>query len=107
MVVMDQLFVVFEKHQYYNISDLIRLTNQPIVSCFNFILTLWDGGWGKGIKVVMDKLFSVFEKHQYYNISNLVRLTSQPIVSPFVLIFPLLLLSFSTHFYTPLFGPCQ
>ena len=43
-VVMDKLFSVFEKHQYYNISDLVRLTNQPIVSCFNFILTL--GGEG-------------------------------------------------------------
>ena len=30
--VMDKLFSVFEKHQYYNISDLVRLTNQPIVS---------------------------------------------------------------------------
>lgn len=29
-VVMDKLFSVFEKHQYYNISDLVRLTNQPI-----------------------------------------------------------------------------
>lgn len=28
--VMDKLFSVFEKHQYYNISDLVRLTNQPI-----------------------------------------------------------------------------
>ena len=31
-MVMDKLFSVFEKHQYYNISDLVRLTNQPIVS---------------------------------------------------------------------------
>lgn len=28
--VMDKLFNIFEKHQYYNISDLVRLTNQPI-----------------------------------------------------------------------------
>ena len=45
-VVMDKLFSVFEKHQYYNISDLVRLTNQPIVSCFSFILTLEVGGGG-------------------------------------------------------------
>ena len=33
---MDKLFEIFEKHQYYNIQDLVRLTNQPIVSflCF-------------------------------------------------------------------------
>ena len=47
MVVMDKLFSVFEKHQYYNISDLVRHTNQPIVSCFSFILTLEVGGGGE------------------------------------------------------------
>jgi transcription initiation factor TFIIF subunit beta len=30
------LFAAFEKHQYYNIKDLVKLTNQPVVrkSCF-------------------------------------------------------------------------
>lgn len=28
--VMDMLFNAFEKHQYYNIKDLVKLTNQPI-----------------------------------------------------------------------------
>jgi transcription initiation factor TFIIF subunit beta len=28
--VMDMLFNAFEKHQYYNIKDLVTLTNQPI-----------------------------------------------------------------------------
>lgn len=28
--VQNKLFEVFEKHQYYNIQDLVRLTNQPI-----------------------------------------------------------------------------
>lgn len=28
--VMNKLFAGFEKHQYYNIQDLVRLTNQPI-----------------------------------------------------------------------------
>lgn len=27
---MDMLFNAFEKHQYYNIKDLVTLTNQPI-----------------------------------------------------------------------------
>lgn len=27
---MDMLFHAFEKHQYYNIKDLVTLTNQPI-----------------------------------------------------------------------------
>ena len=30
--VQDLLFAAFEKHQYYNIKDLVRITNQPIVS---------------------------------------------------------------------------
>lgn len=29
--VMDMLFAAFEKHQYYNIKDLVKLTNQPVV----------------------------------------------------------------------------
>jgi transcription initiation factor TFIIF subunit beta len=28
--VMDMLFNAFEKHQYYNIKDLVNITNQPI-----------------------------------------------------------------------------
>lgn len=27
---MDMLFNAFEKHQFYNIKDLVNLTNQPI-----------------------------------------------------------------------------
>ena len=30
--VMDMLFSAFEKHQYYNIKDLGKITNQPMVS---------------------------------------------------------------------------
>lgn len=30
--VMDMLFAAFEKHQYYNIKDLVTITRQPIVS---------------------------------------------------------------------------
>jgi len=30
--VQDLLFAAFEKHQYYNVKDLVRITNQPIVS---------------------------------------------------------------------------
>ena len=29
--VMDMLFAAFEKHQYYNIKDLVKITNQPVV----------------------------------------------------------------------------
>ena len=36
--VMNKLFEVFEKHQYYNIQDLVRLTSQPIVSSFTDII---------------------------------------------------------------------
>lgn len=28
--VLDMLFNAFEKHQYYNIKDLVKFTNQPI-----------------------------------------------------------------------------
>ena len=30
--VMDMLFAAFEKHQYYNVKDLVGITKQPIVS---------------------------------------------------------------------------
>lgn len=30
--VMDMLFSAFEKHQYYNIKDLVDITKQPVVS---------------------------------------------------------------------------
>lgn len=29
--VLDMLFAAFEKHQYYNIKDLVKITNQPVV----------------------------------------------------------------------------
>ncbi|XP_052782855.1 general transcription factor IIF subunit 2-like [Mya arenaria] len=29
-VVKNRLFEIFEKHQYYNIQDLVKLTNQPV-----------------------------------------------------------------------------
>jgi len=28
--VLEMLFAAFEKHQYYNVKDLVRITNQPI-----------------------------------------------------------------------------
>ena len=31
-VVQNALFAAFEKHQYYNIKDLERITKQPVVS---------------------------------------------------------------------------
>lgn len=30
--VLDMLFSAFEKHQYYNIKDLVDITKQPVVS---------------------------------------------------------------------------
>jgi len=32
--VLDMLFAAFEKHQYYNIRDLVKITRQPIVNIF-------------------------------------------------------------------------
>uniref|UniRef100_A0A673IFT7 General transcription factor IIF subunit 2 n=1 Tax=Sinocyclocheilus rhinocerous TaxID=307959 RepID=A0A673IFT7_9TELE len=31
--VLEMLFSAFEKHQYYNIRDLVDITKQPVVSC--------------------------------------------------------------------------
>lgn len=31
-LVLDMLFSAFERHQYYNIKDLVDLTKQPVVS---------------------------------------------------------------------------
>lgn len=36
-IVQNTLFTAFEKHQYYNIKDLERLTKQPVVSIYNNI----------------------------------------------------------------------
>lgn len=36
--VLDMLFAAFEKHQYYNIRDLVKITRQPIVNIFLIIL---------------------------------------------------------------------
>ena len=54
--VLDKLFNIFEKHQYYNISDLVRLTNQPIVSTAGWqnLLALWLMSWN------FDTLFQTF-----------------------------------------------
>lgn len=30
--VLEMLFSAFEKHQYYNIKDLVEITKQPVVS---------------------------------------------------------------------------
>jgi len=30
--VMEMLYSAFEKHQYYNVKDLVQITKQPIVS---------------------------------------------------------------------------
>lgn len=38
--VLDMLFAAFEKHQYYNIRDLVKITRQPIVSSTNIFYTL-------------------------------------------------------------------
>lgn len=34
--VLDMLFAAFEKHQYYNIRDLVKITRQPIVNIFTY-----------------------------------------------------------------------
>lgn len=35
--VLDMLFAAFEKHQYYNIRDLVKITRQPIVSVPSYV----------------------------------------------------------------------
>lgn len=37
-VVQNVLFAAFEKHQYYNIKDLEKITKQPIVSKINIFI---------------------------------------------------------------------
>lgn len=41
--VLDMLFAAFEKHQYYNIRDLVKITRQPIVNnvLFTYILYIY------------------------------------------------------------------
>lgn len=30
--VLEMIYAAFEKHQYYNIKDLVKITRQPVVS---------------------------------------------------------------------------
>lgn len=36
--VLDMLFSAFEKHQYYNIKDLVDITKQPVVRSSNLAI---------------------------------------------------------------------
>ena len=38
--VLEMMFAAFEKHQYYNIKDLVRITKQPVVSNLKF--KMWN-----------------------------------------------------------------
>lgn len=38
--VLDMMFAAFEKHQYYNIKDLVRITKQPVVCDLRIIYSL-------------------------------------------------------------------
>lgn len=55
-VVQLALFGAFEKHQYYNIKDLVSITNQPIVSIY-FVLFL------------VTKIFLLLS-HIFYNLES-------------------------------------
>uniref|UniRef100_A0A4W5PUA0 General transcription factor IIF, polypeptide 2a n=1 Tax=Hucho hucho TaxID=62062 RepID=A0A4W5PUA0_9TELE len=37
--VLDMLFSAFEKHQYYNIKDLVDITKQPVVRYYYILFT--------------------------------------------------------------------
>lgn len=39
--VLDMLFSAFEKHQYYNIKDLVDITKQPVVRPEGIVLLYW------------------------------------------------------------------
>lgn len=40
--VQDMLFAAFEKHQYYNIRDLVKITRQPIVNIYLLFTHIFD-----------------------------------------------------------------
>uniref|UniRef100_UPI001EAF1753 general transcription factor IIF subunit 2-like n=1 Tax=Oncorhynchus gorbuscha TaxID=8017 RepID=UPI001EAF1753 len=58
--VLDMLFSAFEKHQYYNIKDLVDITKQPVVRYYYILLYTTIYTW-------------------YYNIKDLVDITKQPV----------------------------
>ena len=56
--VMEKLFAAFEKHQYYNVKDLVRVTNQPIVStCID--LTVQQNTCQKCMSALTDFIISL------------------------------------------------
>ena len=52
-VVKALLFNAFERHQYYNLKDLISITKQPVVRIAYEIQDVQHPGWGGGALLIM------------------------------------------------------
>ena len=52
-VVKALLFNAFERHQYYNLKDLISITKQPVVRIAYEIQDVQHLGWGGGALLIM------------------------------------------------------
>lgn len=63
--VQDMLFAAFEKHQYYNIRDLVKITRQPIVNIY-LLFILFSHTIFKYIiaEILTLCIFNIF--HTYY-----------------------------------------
>jgi len=68
--VMDMLFTAFEKFQYYNVKDLVKVTKQPIVS-FRLSLIINNNSTNNINNNAHRSLFYIFgrninDSHYYY-----------------------------------------
>ena len=63
--VQDMLFAAFEKHQYYNIRDLVKITRQPIVS-FSFSSTTFNSNRISSLFFTGDCINTTINKPQVY-----------------------------------------
>lgn len=66
--VQDLLFAAFEKHQYYNVKDLVRITNQPIT----FLKEVLKEICNYNMKAPHKNMWELKEEYRHYkqNVTN-------------------------------------
>lgn len=71
--VQDMLFNAFEKHQYYNIKDLVRITNQPIAYLKEVLKEVCD----YNMKNPHKNMWELKKEYRHYKIETKKESTTQ------------------------------
>ena len=64
--VLDMLFNAFEKHQYYNIRDLVKLTKQPIPYLKEILKEVCD----YNMKNPCRNMWELKKEYRHYNVQK-------------------------------------